>query len=260
MEKVLVATPTSGSVCTNYLLGSLDIVRKLDRANIRVDWFISEGVSMISKARDNMFWKWFHETDHENLLFWDSDQSFDAEDLVRLLRTPGQIKGAPVAMKHIDEAELLRWSFAMLTNHESEDPIPVQDMMAATSTYNFHGSQKIDESHLKVQKMGTGCMMVTREAAQTIYDRCQKGGVANEFRDSDTGKKCYALFQPLIADTSKGKSQYLGEDYSFCIRAQKCGIDLTLNTDIRIEHYGNYSFKGDFKAKERYKNYTEKGG
>ena len=94
--------------------------------------------------------------------------------------------------------------------------------MPATSTYNFHGEERLAGGpYYAVKKMGTGCMMITRKGAQKIYDYCHTHDIAPAFNDPDTGKQCYAMFQPLIADTANGKDQYLGEDYSFCIRAEK---------------------------------------
>jgi hypothetical protein len=49
-------------------------------------------------------------------------------------------------------------------------------------------------------------------------------------------------FQPLIVDDGDGDHAYLGEDYSFCERARRCGYKIFADSTIRLQHIGLYGY------------------
>jgi hypothetical protein len=78
-KKVLICTPShNGTVQVGYSMGSLDLIRKVNK-NYEFDWFFTEFSSDIMKARNEMFWFWYYGSDHDYMLFIDSDQGFSAE-------------------------------------------------------------------------------------------------------------------------------------------------------------------------------------
>jgi hypothetical protein len=65
--------------------------------------------------------------------------------------------------------------------------------------------------------------------------------------------------EPLILDTPRGP-WYLGEDYAFCERARRCGIQVFADTTIRLRHYGRFGFSWEEagSAPPRYATYRFK--
>lgn len=64
-------------------------------------------------------------------------------------------------------------------------------------------------------------------------------------------------FAPRIVDEGE-QAWYLGEDYSFCERARRCGFRVMADTTIRLWHVGSYRFGWEDAGRdvERYLNYT----
>ena len=64
-------------------------------------------------------------------------------------------------------------------------------------------------------------------------------------------------FAPLIAGRGE-EAWYLGEDYSFCERARRCGFRVMADTTIRLWHVGSYRFGWEDAGRdvERFLDYT----
>jgi hypothetical protein len=64
-------------------------------------------------------------------------------------------------------------------------------------------------------------------------------------------------FGPLVAGEGE-QAWYLGEDYSFCERARRCGFRVMADTTIRLWHVGSYRFGWEDAGRdvERFGDYT----
>jgi len=64
-------------------------------------------------------------------------------------------------------------------------------------------------------------------------------------------------FAPMVAGEGE-EAWYLGEDYSFCERARRCGFHVMADTSIRLWHVGSYSFGWEDAGREiqRFTDYT----
>ena len=55
----------------------------------------------------------------------------------------------------------------------------------------------------------------------------------------------FAYFDTVIDPDSK---RYLSEDYMFCRYARKAGMKVWVCPWIKLQHIGNYTFKGNFPS------------
>lgn len=64
-------------------------------------------------------------------------------------------------------------------------------------------------------------------------------------------------FGPLVTGEDE-KPWYLGEDYSFCERARRCGFHVMADTTIRLWHVGSYRYGWEDAGRdvERFDDYT----
>ena len=85
-KKVLVCTPShDGKLNVGYSMGAFDLIRQKNDL-FYYDFFFSEYSSDIMKARNQMLWYFYHQTEHDFLLFIDSDEGFTAQAVYDLLR------------------------------------------------------------------------------------------------------------------------------------------------------------------------------
>ena len=50
------------------------------------------------------------------------------------------------------------------------------------------------------------------------------------------------FFQPDTWEV-EGEKYYLGEDFSFCMRARQCGFPILVDTGIKLGHIGKYTYE-----------------
>lgn len=111
---------------------------------------------------------------------------------------------------------------------------------------------------IPVRYAGTGFMHVRRTVYETIQHKLQLPTCNSRF-----GKPLVPWFLPLVirehwaeGTTLPGAEMavstagavtplthwYLAEDFAFCERARRCGIELTADTTIRLNHFGSYGY------------------
>jgi hypothetical protein len=98
---------------------------------------------------------------------------------------------------------------------------------------NQEGQQLILEKHLiKMEAVPAGFMLISREAIKKMRQFYPGLYYAPKDPRDDT-ESTYALFNTEIID-----GQFWGEDYVFCIRAGKAGIDIWADPYIQFDHAG----------------------
>ena len=264
MSKILICTPSHDSkVHVDYMRGCLDLQKAFKGNPDSIDFFWQEGGSDIVKAREDILWFWYHETKHDYMLFMDSDQGFSADTLKHLLETErgrGEacVVAAPVPLKRMKQERLLEYVADAMT--DAQAPFNREHMFPVTWDYNFAGDHQIgsleDEYILQVERVGTGCMLISRKVIDTWLVKME--AEEQPFYGSDsytsrvTKEKCYTLFSHLIMG-----EKILGEDYSFCVRMLLADIPVLVDLRCNLTHYGNFGFEGNVFAKKEYLQYMK---
>ena len=126
-----------------------------------------------------------------------------------------------------------------------KDP-SVLDKYVGDYVFNPKGGQqqiRIDEP-VEVLEIGTGFMMVTRQAMQKFADNYQQylykpDHVRTEHFDGS--RKIMQYFQAEIDPKSE---RYLSEDYWFCQKAQAIELKTWFCPWMKLQHVGTYIFGG----------------
>lgn len=84
-----------------------------------------------------------------------------------------------------------------------------------------------------VRYAATGFMMCKRE----VYNRIQRHYKMKRVAIWGDQYSVYPYFFPMIKD-----EEYLGEDYAFCERARKAGVQIYCDTTIKLSHIGKYGY------------------
>lgn len=207
---VLVGTPAYGSmVHTDYLHS---IMSYTNIPNLTISILTLGNESLITRARNKLF-SIFLKSQFDYLLFLDADMGFNGNFLVNLINTKKDIIGAHVRLKDLERV-----------------------------VYNF--GKVLDKSEfplLKVDRLGTAVMLISKQAAQHIARYCDQHQLYyfNEpfYSRGDNiieKEKIYDVFRVGVLD-----GEYLSEDYWFCKLAQKLGYDIYVDTRCITVHNGN---------------------
>lgn len=181
-----------------------DMLRKLEARGFRVERRF--GFSAIDGARAHLA-TWAILRGYEWLYWIDSDIQFSMADFGLLEREGGKFSCGPYQQKQPGG------SIAVLgdTNQSSRGLIPVR-------------------------AAGFGFMKTHR----SIYEAMMKD--LPVCRQTPTSEPLVPFFQPRWWPIDD-RTIYFGEDYSFCLHAEKLGFQLLANFEIQIGHIGRYAYR-----------------
>ncbi|SRR3990167_10466088 len=89
----------------------------------------------------------------------------------------------------------------------------------------------------KVEFAATGFMCTHR----TVYDKIVKRFNMTKVKIWGGQYEVFPFFLPLVYE-----NHYLGEDFAFCYRARKAGIELFSDTTVKLSHIGKYEYGFNF--------------
>jgi hypothetical protein len=173
------------------------------------------GCSVVSRVR-NIIVNEFLESQAEHLLMIDSDMTFNADDVFRMLawnKTKPIVAGVGVARKK----EKVYFS----SLDQDEDNNIIMDRMGL----------------VKVKRVGTGFIMIQRNVFEVMRDAHPEW----KYMDQNTGKMLQSFF-----DFKSTPDGYVGEDYVFCDRAHEHGFTAWVDPTIKLGHMGVMEYEGSF--------------
>jgi hypothetical protein len=193
--------------------------------------------SLVTRSRNTLVAKFLDTGTATHLLFIDADISFEAAQIVRMLRFGEEVVAGIYPLKMVLWDELAR---ERARSGESPDTASLRYV-----GYPAEGADSASrDGFVTGWYAGAGCMMIARSALtrmteafpETRYRSAHTGPVP------DTGPNQFALFDCMI-DPATG--HYLSEDYAFCARWRSIGGRIWLDTLGQLIHVGVHEFRGD---------------
>ena len=246
-KSLYVATPMYGNQCNGgYMQACMRLQRMCLELGVPFELYTLFNESLVTRAR-NVCAHEFLKTDYTHMMFIDADIVFDPVDVLKMLTYDRDIMCGPYSKKTV------RWDRVMqalskghLNLGSKEDEIEgfTGDFFFTPTTNN-----RISLSTpIEVAEAGTGFMIIKRECFEKfenahpelkyISDTLGRGGELYK-------QEMLAYFDTVI-DPDSGR--YLSEDYMFCRYSRKAGLKVWLCPWIKLQHIGNYTYKGSFPA------------
>lgn len=234
---IYLATPCYGGMVNLHFMTSVLALQEACRARgvgLYVD--LIGGDALITRARSRLAARFLAHGQATHLLFCDADIGFAPQNVFRLLDTGQPVIGGVYPMKHID------WERAR-TAAKADAP----DLMAASLGYVVRFIPTADHSVevvngiAKVSYVGTGFLMMRREALQRLVDshpelRAKMGDMGDRLAD-----EAVMVFETMIEPET---GQYLSEDYAFCRRWRDLGGEIWADMEARLTHVGHAAYSG----------------
>lgn len=170
----------------------------------------------------------------DKLFFVDADTGWSFEDFKAIAMSPHPIIGGVVPLKtYVNQPHGFQTSLNYLPFEEDEVHFQngIRDLASTDRMTKAHGSPIV-----KVAFTGTAFLCISREVFMKMAETAEE----YLYPDPHTGQSTvhWSFFDASpIADT------YLSEDWQFCHKARELGYDIHINTDVRLTHTGNHSFK-----------------
>lgn len=235
--KVYIATPMYGGVSkSNYSISMQNLLNNLTRAGHQVTTTVIGNESLITRARNTLAHK-FLKTDHDVLLFIDSDHGFNADDVVRMLESDKELIGAIYPMKGIDWDKVRTAALLGLPNLELYSGIFAVNVLDESTQITANEA-------FRVKHIGTGMMAIKRSVLEKLAPIC-KTYKSNSVGSMgvDIGETVVEYFPTMIVN-----DHLLSEDYAFCHLWRELGNDVWAAPWVKINHSGDYVFSGQFSS------------
>jgi hypothetical protein len=214
-RKLFVAIPAyDGKVNIKLAYTLAQLMPMALRVGISVKLGHVSGCSIITMAR-NMLVDQFLKSDCTDLLFIDADVIAEPDHILRLMAQSGD--------KDITAGAYPR---------RRKDKMFFMDLH-----YDENGDLEFDGSMMRINRVGTGFMLVRRNVVEALAERAQK------YLGQDGVSQIANVFEFQLKD-----GMFVGEDYAFCDTARALGYKVWLDVEISLPHVGTEEFTNDFKT------------
>lgn len=211
--RILIGTPAYRSqVDLDYLHSVIDFFR----AGIRFSLLTIGNESLITRARNTIASSFYHSTGFTHLFFLDADVGIDAAALRRLIGHARDVVAAPVPLKTIREG--------------------------GERVYNYNRViEDLGDGLLRVAHVGTAAMLLSRAAVTRLVEAARARGDVYELGRDDSGSSGaqpqFDVFKVGVRDRD-----YLSEDFWICRELRDQGLDIYVDSTLRVRHSGPYRF------------------
>lgn len=171
------------------------------------------GWSCISQGRSKIIYDAVYRRGFEEVLWIDSDVSFHPDDVEKIRSHNLPIVGASYPMK----------GWPIMT-------------VAPLNKKRIIFDQKRG-GLVEVKALATGFLFIKSEVFHRMKEKLNLP-VCNTSFSAET----IPFFKPEIW-VENGNSYFLGEDFSFCYNASKCGYKIMLDSSIKLGHVGKYVYE-----------------
>lgn len=205
----MLGTPAyDGRVDVGYAYSMLRSVQACQANGIALHPVWWPGEALVQHAR-NMLVKMALEAKVDALLFVDSDQEWEPENVLALLKHPVDVVGAPVPKKSDVEDYNVRVNGGHLTIDQK------------TGLWRVAG-------------VGTGFLKLSIRALVALW--------TSAAAYSHGGHDCRMIFDVGIQD-----GRLIGEDFVLCEKLDILGIPIHVDPSFTVAHRGTKTWRGDFR-------------
>ena len=238
--KIFLSTPCYGGVCLEkYIISVIQLQLECVKNNILLMMDTTENESLVHRARNVSVGRFMQKSDADYFIFIDADVHFDAESVIRLVKSGHDISVACYPKK------VVMWDQGAEAIKNGDDRPP--QMLTSSLVVNIGktGQVSVENGFIKVLDGPTGFMAIKRKVFTQLEEKFPELWCVNDHQNRDF-EKYHAVFDCMIDPHSK---RYLSEDYAFCRRWQQAGGEIYADVNTTLGHVGNLPFSGSLKER-----------
>lgn len=234
MVKLFLATPCYGGLCLEKFMTSvIKLQIELIKEGIQLMIDTTENESLVHRARNVAVGRFMQKTDADLFMFIDADVDFNADSVVRLVRSGHDVSVA------IYPKKVVMWDQAKTAIEQGDDRNMAMLSSSLVANIGAH-RRSVENGFVEVLDGPTGFMVITRKAFEKMHEHFTDLNCKNDHQNRDFDEYC-AVFDCMIDPESR---RYLSEDYAFCRRWQQIGGKIYADIHTTLGHVGNLPFSG----------------
>jgi hypothetical protein len=206
----------AGQLTSTTFVSFVDLTWKFARKGLKFT-LNTHSDSLVTRTRNNLVASMMHDPHATHLMFIDADIGFNADDVFKLLDHDFDVCGGLYPTKRVPPKYVV-------------NPVP---------------NPKRKGSCIEVRHLGTGFMLIKRNVFERLFEALPHLKVrTHKDERSPNDKFYYALFDTML----DAEGYYLSEDWTFCdLVRSKLGVSIWADTSIKLDHRGQYTYKGDLE-------------
>jgi hypothetical protein len=254
-QKIMIATPCyNGQVSAFYMKSMIQLFAMAAKNDIEMHFFSMTTESLIPRAR-NYCVDEFLRSSCTHLVFLDADIEFNPLDvlaLVELASDPENDKDVICGPYPLKEIAWEKVKYAVDKGFADKGS---GNLVNYAVDYVFNLDKGIKSFNinepLKVSESGTGFMCIRRKTFEIFKDNHPElEYVPDHLRsDSFSGENTIWCFFDTEIDAESRR--YLSEDYYFCRKVSKMGLNVYVCPWMKLNHIGNYKFIGNLEEQAK---------
>lgn len=234
MIKLFLSTPCYGGLCLEkYMTSIIKLQIALIREGIQLMLDTTENESLVHRARNVAVGRFMQKTDADIFMFIDADIDFNADSVVRLVKSGHDVSVAVYPKK------VVMWDQAKYAVEQGDDRNMAMLSSSLVANIGAH-RRSVENGFVELLDGPTGFMAITRKAFEKMHEQFPELNCKNDHQNRDFDEYC-AVFDCMIDPESK---RYLSEDYAFCRRWQQIGGKIYADINTTLGHVGNLPFSG----------------
>jgi len=234
MVKLFLATPCYGGLCLEKFMTSvIKLQIALIKEGIQLMIDTTENESLVHRARNVAVGRFMQKTDADLFMFIDADIDFNADSVVRLVRSGHDVSVAVYPKK------VVMWDQAKTAIEQGDDRNMAMLSSSLVANIGAH-RRSVENGFVEVLDGPTGFMVISRKAFDKMHEHFTDLNCKNDHQNRDFDEYC-AVFDCMIDPESR---RYLSEDYAFCRRWQQVGGKIYADVHTTLGHVGNLPFSG----------------
>ncbi len=234
MVKLFLATPCYGGLCLEKFMTSvIKLQIALIKEGIQLMIDTTENESLVHRARNVAVGRFMQKTDADLFMFIDADIDFNADSVVRLVRSGHDVSVAVYPKK------VVMWDQAKTAIEQGDDRNMAMLSSSLVANIGAH-RRSVENGFVEVLDGPTGFMVISRKAFDKMHEHFTELNCKNDHQNRDFDEYC-AVFDCMIDPESR---RYLSEDYAFCRRWQQVGGKIYADVHTTLGHVGNLQFSG----------------
>ena len=216
-----------------YVQSLVETTTVLTKLGVNWDYWPSHGSFHLERAINDALTKFMDDDEATDMLLIDSDESWDAGGVVRLLLHPDEMVGGTYRMKN-------RWGHYISFVHQ-EDGHPI-------------GKKMPDGTYLlKTDAIAGGFMRIKKSALKKYHDAYPDLRV--EEKDGPRKYTSTVFFEAKVID-----KLFHSHDVLFCKRLREIGVELWIDPLVKVDHWGMTKYPGDYDKYLRNQQIKNEGG
>jgi hypothetical protein len=236
---VFLSTPCYGGLCLEkYMISVIKLQMRLIQENIQLYIDTTENESLVHRARNVAVGRFMQKNSADYFMFIDADIDFDAESVVRLIKSNHDVSVACYPKKCV------MWDQAANAVKNNDDRNMA--MLSSSLVINFGAKTRpVENGFIEILDGPTGFMLIKRDVFKKLEEKFPELWCKNDHQNRDFDDY-HAVFDCMIDPESK---RYLSEDYAFCRRWQQCDGKIYADVNTTLGHVGNLPFTGCMNAR-----------